>query len=96
MEAIASTKLSANFQIPVRFARSTLRVFNVTKNCVIKDIQKSANGGRGQVAVGEQIVIICMLLLQVMMEKEIKLTKATHVLDAKAALTAVCMLCSMK
>ena len=82
--------------VAVRFANSTLKGFNVTKNCVRKDTQKSTNGGRGQVAARETIVTIYMLLLLVMMENKVKLTKATHVLDAKAALTAVCMSYSMK
>ena len=42
-------KTDCKFYIPVRFANSTLKGFNVTKKIVRKDTQKSVNGGRGQV-----------------------------------------------
>ena len=53
------------------------------ENCVKIGIQRSVNGYRGKVDAREMTVITYMLLLLVMMNNEIRLTKVSHVQDAK-------------
>ena len=63
---------------------------------VITGTQKSVNGYRGKVAAEEATVITCMLLLLMVMDIKTKLTKVSHVLDAKAVLMIVHVLYDMK
>ena len=64
---IADTKVTVDFHIPLKLAKSILKRGNVTENNAKTDIQRSVNGEKGDVGVKEMTVTISMLLLLVMM-----------------------------
>ena len=66
------------------------------KNFVKTGTQKSVNGSRGKMDAIEMTVITCMLLLLMMMNAEIMLTKVSHVQDARIATMTLLVWYDMK
>ena len=83
IEDIVNTKLSVNFHTQTKFAKTILRGGSVTQKHAKQDTQRYVSGLNKEVDVEDKTATTCMLLLLVMMDAKLMLTKVFLALDAK-------------